>query len=272
MEYSTISLRDIQKLEINILKEFDAFCQKEKLTYYIAYGSLIGTIRHHGFIPWDDDVDIVMPREDYEKLIDRYEKITDRYVLFSMYNKEHWPYAYAKCVDMNTEMEEATYKSGKLGVYMDIFPLDGVPEDSVRRMLHLQYVNFLHYLLITVQKNNLVGRTFFRGMVKRMLYPVASLIGMDRLIGIIDKRIKKYKYADSKYVAQLTNNMYIKGETMRKECYGKPIIRNFEGLKVKVPRHYDHVLRRIYGDYMQLPPEEERVTHHAYKVKMKENG
>ena len=108
-----LDIKQIQNIESSILQEYVDFCESESLRYFVAYGTLLGTVRHKGFIPWDDDIDVMMPREDYERLLKKGELIGGRYKILSMNNRKEWPYLFAKCVDTFTEMEETTYKSGR---------------------------------------------------------------------------------------------------------------------------------------------------------------
>lgn len=145
MKQKNITLQEMQKYVANILKQFDAFCNENGLTYFVGYGTLLGAIRHDGFIPWDDDIDIMMPRGDYEKLL-TYAALDNvgRYEIISRMNRKNWPYPLAKCVDSNTELEETNFNSGRLGVYIDLFPLDGLPSGNIKRKIHMAYLYFLH--------------------------------------------------------------------------------------------------------------------------------
>lgn len=111
------------------MSKFIDYCKAHDLKYYIAYGSLIGAIRHKGFIPWDDDIDVIMPRDDYEKLLGMTDRVAEHMLLASRYNRPQWPYLFAKCYDSETEMVEEGYDSGVIGVYIDIFPVDGLPNN-----------------------------------------------------------------------------------------------------------------------------------------------
>ena len=131
-----ITIREMQQIESDILRSFSMYCEENGLRYYAAYGTLLGAIRHKGFIPWDDDVDVMMPRKDYEQLIGGNNNIEGRYSIISRKNKADFPYAFAKCIDNYTEMEEMTYRFGKIGVYIDIFPLDGMSNNAIKRTMH----------------------------------------------------------------------------------------------------------------------------------------
>lgn len=264
-----LNIEQIQKIESSILQEYMAFCESENLHYFVAYGSLLGTIRHKGFIPWDDDIDVMMPREDYEQLLKKGELIGGgRYKILSMSNCEEWPYLFAKCIDTFTEMEETTYKSGKIGIYIDIFPIDGVPDNPFLRKTHMMFLNFLHYLLITVQKKNLKGQTGIRTLVKRLLYPLAKAIGTKNLLRIMNCIIKKNKFDQSEFVASQTINTYGMRECFEKDIFNDYEMMEFDGNLVRVPVGFEKYLTQIYGDFMKLPPEDKRVSHHSYSVKL----
>ena len=264
-----ISLQEIQKLEVQVLSKFIDYCKAYDLKYYIAYGSLIGTVRHNGFIPWDDDIDVIMPRDDYEKLLGMTDRVAEHMLLASRYNRPQWPYLFAKCYDSKTEMVEGGYDSGVIGVYIDIFPVDGLPNNIFFRKLHMYWLRFLYGMFVTVQKDNLKATTPLRFLLKRILFPLASYIGRIRLRDYIDGFIRSYPFSKSEFVAVQSTDAYCLKQVMKKYVYSGVKLRKFENLDVSIPGGYDEMLRQIYGNYMELPPEEKRITHHSYSVRFK---
>lgn len=268
-----ITIEKMQEIEFNLLKSFDEYCQLHDLRYYLAYGTLIGAIRHKGFIPWDDDVDVVMPRKDYEKLLEINPTLRNgQYKLITPKNRADWPYLFSKLVDTNTLMEESTYKSGKIGVYIDIFPIDGLPDKVCARKWHLIKLKYWHFLLITVQKTNLKGKTKFRSLIKRIIYPIAKIIGINNILKKIEKLITKYDFDLSKYVAVQIALDYGSRECVARENYYSTERGSFNGCNFNIPSGYNNILTSIYGDYMEFPPEEERTSHHAYNVTFLEHN
>lgn len=266
MDFQEINLDQIKQIEIEILKHIDSFCKEKSITYFMGYGSLLGTIRHSGFIPWDDDIDLLMPREDYEKFRTTFAG-GSHYRFVDRNNRHDWPYVFGKVIDTKTEMEEIDYKSGKIGVYVDIFPIDGLPKGSFMRRTHMLKVQLLHYILITVQKNNLAGSSGFRSVIKRLLYPVGKLWGMNNIIKYIDKTIKKYTFNNSDFVASQSTNVYGMREIMPRDWFLYEQTHNFENMAVVIPKSYNEILTKIYGNYMKLPPTEKQISHHHYRIK-----
>ncbi len=273
MEEKRITLQEMQCYVSNILRRFDEFCNEKELTYYVGYGTLLGAIRHNGFIPWDDDIDIMMPRDDYDKLL-KYSFIDDekRYEIVSSKNRRGWPYPFAKCVDNNTELIEQQFNSGTIGVYIDLFPLDGLPSGNIRRKIHMMYLYFWHYMLITLQKRELKGSSKLKTAVKYAVYPIAKLIGIERMVSHIEKIGRKYSLLDADFVASQMICVYGGKECVKRDFYKHRERHAFQDFTVWIPSGYDGILKSLYHDYMKLPPEDRRITHHIYNVKVKEQN
>lgn len=264
-----ISLQEIQKLEVQVLSKFIDYCKAHDLKYYIAYGSLIGAIRHKGFIPWDDDIDVIMPRYDYEKLLGMTDRVAEHMLLASRYNRPQWPYLFAKCYDSKTEMVEEGYDSGVIGVYIDIFPVDGLPNNIFFRKLHMYWLRFLYGMFVTVQKDNLKATTPLRAVLKKILFPLANYIGRIRLRDYIDYFIRCHPFSESEFVAVQSTDANCLKQVMKCHVYSETAMCKFENLDVIIPGGYDEMLRTIYGDYMKLPPVEQQVSHHNYVIRLK---
>ena len=271
MQMRNISLQEMQSYVTDILKEFDAFCNEHGLTYYVGYGTLLGAIRHSGFIPWDDDIDVLMPREDYEKLL-KYACVdsAERYEIIGKHNRENWPYPFAKCVDNKTELLETDFNSGMVGIYVDIFPLDGLPKGKLATKLHMAKVKLFHYMLITVQKKSLKGGTALKTIVKHLVYPITKRQGVKYWVEKVDQLGKKHAFDTSKNIASQMICVYGNRECMQRGLYKERLRRSFGKIETWIPSGYDEILTKLYGDYMKLPPEEKRVTHHIYNVRIKE--
>ena len=257
-----ISVEEHKKLELEILKDVALFCDKNNLKYFLAYGTLLGAVRHKGFIPWDDDIDIMMPRDDYDKLIATYNKnkICDYYRLIEPY-EELARHSFTKITDTRTVKieQDVDYSNGYLGVDIDIFPLDGAPSDSVKfnkwfKKLIINYKLHLYCVLSSKSK------------IKYRVLPLLRIIsgGKNKFLKRADKLHEKYPYHDSEYVASIESSYDIKSTRVRKEIYEETILLNFEGYKFSAPKEYDYILTKIYGDYMTPPVEQ--VTHHTNKT------
>lgn len=248
-------LEELQKIELNILIHIDKICRENDLTYYLAYGTLIGAVRHKGFIPWDDDIDIVMPRPDYEKLMKIMQKANGRYKFISLETcKLDYNYPFAKIFDSKTRLVEG-YRpmEEELGVYVDVFPIDGLgntKEEVSDYSKKIEKYSKQIWYLGTVKHNGIKGR-------------LLNIIGRKNINRWLVKNAKKNNFYKSKYAGGLTG-LWGEKEVMETKYYMDKIEMDFEGNKFYVPKHYDYILTKWYGNYMQLPPEKERVRHHGF--------
>lgn len=264
-----LSLGEIKKHELDILIDVSDFCDKHGLRYYMAYGTLIGAVRHKGFIPWDDDIDIVMPRDDYEKFLKLYNiegNNKNIYKLINPYDKIS-KHTFAKVTDLTTiKVEDGIfYDEGEmLGIDIDVFPMDGQPDDDKEFLKYYnkkykQYKRF-SYLVNNYQKRSLKGKIIYA-----IPYIINKLAGKKRILHKIN-RCNVYNYDSSKYVGATASLFNSKSNRFKKECFDDFIQLDFEGYKLKAPCGYHEVLTQMYGDYMKLPPEEQQVTHHSNKA------
>lgn len=249
-----------------LMDDIDAICNKYGLSYYLAYGTLIGAVRHHGIIPWDDDIDIQMPRRDYEKFIQIY-SVEGKYSITSPHSKSPL-YYYAKIYDPCTmKIEEGvSYENmSPLGIDIDIFPLDnyfGVPTSN--RMPNKKCFQVLYYIrhyaidVISTKKS----KRFPLGAFCLGLF--AHLIGNKNIMKIFVRLAKGYNQNDSQYLTVYSGMPKL--SVFRKEDFESFELADFENRKYRIPIGYDNILRASYGDYMKLPPIEQQVTHHLNKV------
>lgn len=258
---TSLSLKDIQTVELEILDYVAQVCEEHHLTYFLSYGTLIGAIRHQGFIPWDDDIDIAMPREDYNCLLDilRQEKGKSKYACFTPQDEGYY-YLFAKVVDTTTTIvEEKALTPFPMGVWIDIFPLDGLKRND-----NCQYYQLLLYNRACAAAVNLK----FPRKTSKWLQPLEyTFWKLCRLIGYAPflKRAltlsEKYKYVDCEEVG-FAYSYPAYNKYMKKEWFEETVMVEFEGRKFRAPARYHDYLTTQYGDYMQLPPENKRITHH----------
>jgi lipopolysaccharide cholinephosphotransferase len=264
-----MTINEIHEVTLKIMKEIHEFCMKNNIQYSLAYGSMIGAVRHKGFIPWDDDIDIWMTRPNYEKFTHTF-KSKHGYRHSSMYDKDS-----LLCFDRVYEMDETRIKmafkpcDGDVGVFVDILPLDGVPENEKNR--DKQYISFskkvtclLHarYWLRSIECSdgwqkvngfchlvyNTIKRGGYRFAHKRML-EIAKEVNLEK-----SKFCCYFQCGD----AYRKN----KQELLPTAFFNKYILIDFEDTQFMVSEEYDRILKLIYGDYMKLPPEEDR--HHSH--------
>lgn len=255
---------EIKSSLLNILKEIDAFCTENNLTYYLAYGTLLGAARHEGFIPWDDDIDICMPRPDYEKFISSFKRSDTRYQVVSHFKDKSYPYFFAKVHDTNTILEIKTTYRNRMGLYVDIFPIDAMPSDKNLQKRYIRKFNFYRniYNIRSIRLSS--QRSFLKNIFLMISRLVTFFIPLSYLPYKIDKISKSYKYAEHNLVsiAATADQRLI----LDKELFSDGIKLKFEDMNANVPRAYTEILSKNYGDYLKLPPIEKRVSHHEHKA------
>lgn len=258
----TIALENIKGIEKEILDYIDEVCRVNSLQYYLAYGTLLGAIRHKGFIPWDDDIDIWMPRPDYEKLLIILRKsIPQKYCLYL--DQEDYIYPFAKVAKTNTLLIENVDLNSVMGVYIDIFPLDGVANSKKIVKRDFNRIFFFRNILSIKRMSLSKTRSLNKTIILRILRLFANFFSVKYLIKKINHYSLMRDYAGSQNVGSIVwGDKYT--EYWPKEYFDLSEL-EFEGKLYYVPKEYDLICRSIYGDYMQLPPEEQRVSKHNFQ-------
>lgn len=261
-----IGLKEMQEIEKHLLKEIREVCEKLHLKYYLCGGTLLGAVRHKGFIPWDDDIDIYMMREDYEKLENYFISINGLYKnsrLLSMKLEDDYYYPMMKLVDTKTYMKELdTVDIKNMGVYIDIFPLDGSPNNRVWRKIYMKRINLLKKTAYMAYYNKFETNTRLLKPIKYVWFKMSKLFGPIRIAKHMEKIVQKYSPYHSEYIGNV-----VSGEVNAltpASLYKEEQLYDFEGEKYTGVKNYDTYLTTMYGDYMKLPPKEKRVTHHHY--------
>ena len=250
-------LRKLQHTELNILHTFIEICEKKNFRYFILGGTLIGAVRHKGFIPWDDDIDVGMPRADYEKFLQQGPALLPKkYFLQSYHSEAHSPWPFAKLRDTTTIYKEREVSNLPVqqGVWIDVFPID--------------WCNLKTYWLIaTIQRMlaNRVGTRFVgsKRLARRILGLFSPLLcpSWHKAVAWQDK-LGQLRKRDTGYMGNLFGR-YGRKEIVPTSWFDQPAYLEFEGLKVAAPKEYHQYLTQIYGDYMKLPPKEKQVSLHA---------
>ena len=259
-------VKEIQEMELGIMEYIHEVCQKIGVKYFLAYGSLIGAVRHQGFIPWDDDMDICMLREDYEKLQDYLIANRDeRYEVMSYKNNLNYVYPFMKVQDNHTYLlEEDVRIDSNMGIYVDIFPVDGYEDD----------VQFKNKMTKLIKKRQLSCYTFkgitnTKSVLNSLLRYVSVIIfyftNTNKYVAQIEELAKSRKVSDYEQVDYLIYKDMNK-PVWRREWLEQVTTGIFEGKEFTIPKNYHEILTSDYGDYMQLPPVEQRVSHHDFKL------
>lgn len=257
---------EIKRLLLDILKEIDSFCRSNNLTYFLAYGTLLGAVRHKGFIPWDDDIDICMPRSDYEKFISSFAGEDQRYQVVSHTKDKKYPFFFAKVQDTGTILETKWNFTYKLGLYVDIFPIDAVPEE---KNLQRKYMNLFHFYR-NIYNIKVIrfrpGRSILKNMLLLAGKPIASLFPFSFLTTKIDAMSRRYHFSDHELVSisATTDKRMI----LEKALFSEGRKMQFENMEANVAIGYAAILEKNYGDYMKLPPVEKQISTHEYKAFM----
>ena len=251
-----LSTDEIKKIALDILIDVDRFCIENNITYFLACGTLLGAIKYKGFIPWDDDIDIMMPRPDYERFLSLYK--SNKYKVL---NPNVGMYFYGKVYDTSTEVIEngIDYKKySPIGVDIDVFPLDGIVNDEKIIKRKVKKSAFLETLL------RLSNQPIFyrKNKLKAINRIIPRIIGSKNIVKLIENNAKEYKYYDSDYVIRYKDTPNGNSCAIEKDVF-KPIRKEFEGNMFNVPEGYDIWLSKFYRkDYLTyMPDEDQRRTH-----------
>lgn len=257
-----------KRVLIDTFVAFDDFCSKHDITYFAAYGTLLGAVRHNGLIPWDDDIDIWMLPKDYEKFISLKGNVGSHYDIIDDRDENYWLFSLAKFVDTNTTLWEIEHFPCITGVYIDVFPLNECDIDNAIKMRR-EY-DEITYKYTNAIANHPLSQLF--SLLWKGSFWVFVRYATDKFYH--HPRIKKYKKEYRSCVERIKS---LKGDYFvsydglyrEKEIFSKDYFNNvekvkFESYEICIPSGYDEILKRLYGDYMQLPPVEKRISHHAH--------
>ncbi len=255
---------------IDVLKKFITICKENNLTYFCCGGTAIGAIRHKGMIPWDDDIDVFMPRPDYDRFVEIAAHMDlGKYEIVTPYTHDSYPLYFVKLCNRQTTLQEQDNIPCVYGLYVDVFPIDGAPDDyeqaramerrftKIKHKLeaistHVSFVDYLCLLKEPKEWGRFMRKTF--GFFFRRQYRRSLLRQMNDIC-------YRYNYDSANLVAVYCGS-YGPKEVFPKAWLNDTVAFSFEGLTVDLPVGYDNYLRQYYSDYMQLPPEEKRQSHH----------
>lgn len=266
-EFTPQSLRKLQLKELDTLVYFKEFCERNDLKFFMCGGGCIGALRNKGFIPWDDDIDILMPRDDYERLYKLWKNDEhERFKLLKTDDNIFTGNLFITIVDVETTCVKANqaHLNIPFGIMMDVFPLDGCPSGRLKRKM--QKINAMIYSLFMAQIVPEKHGGFMAFGSRVLLSIFKSPKTREKIWRNAERRMTKYKISECEYITELCEGVYSMQNEYPKDLFASAVYKEFEGIMVPVPVGYDKYLTMAFGDYMKLPPEEERKPHHDILV------
>lgn len=260
------SLNEIQAAVKDVAEELVTICRENHIRYFVLGGTLLGCVRHKGFIPWDDDIDIGFPRDDYERLLKILENSKFKLTTYET-DPTHISYFAKLTSDRVKVIKHRGEHDVELDVWVDLFPLDGLPDSPFSRKLYMKRIMFLKLLY----KYSLIDNIMYdphRGKLHNLLIWVGKTFRFNKILNYrhilkkIDKLLRKYKYEDSRYVGNLMG-AWSEKEVFPRAYYDHSVMYAFEDIMLCGPSEYDPILTQMYGDYMTPPAENNRDHHHT---------
>ena len=271
----TMTLKEIQQVNLEMMIDIHSFCVKNGIRYSLAYGSLIGAVRHKGFIPWDDDIDIMMPRPDFEKFSSTYQS-QHGYILSSVYDEDTY-INYTRVYDNRTlVISKALASKHDVGVWIDVYPVDGISDDEV--VSKEQFKRLKQYTSIVMKWRNCLFIIKQRGIYKKKM---RALLRMTRIwllhkgsISLWHQKIcnicKEYEFGETERCSILVcvaANSQNKQEVFQTKDFFTYQLVPFESEQFYIVTAYDHILTTIFGDYMKIPPKDKQISHIIHQWK-----
>lgn len=258
-------LKQLHSLLIMLTSEIDRICKKNNIVYSLTGGSLIGAIRHKGFIPWDDDMDVAMLRDEYEKFLVACETDLDpRFEIQTFENDSNYFYGFGKIVLKDTRLVQYCHERTKhrKGIYVDIFPLDNVPEDQKLRKKHENINFFLEKMLTRRGGSGIEDKSSIKKWIGFHCLDIVNIFfPLSFLIRKLDSNMREYDGQQTELVCNMGGYYGYKRETTYRKYFENTVDVEFEDKKFSIITEYHDFLTHLYGDYMQLPPVEKRHTH-----------
>lgn len=270
-----LSIQESQQAALNVLIKFDRICKENNFRYFLIYGTLIGAIRHNGFIPWDDDIDVMMPREDYDRFVRHVFNNSEDLLPFKFHNRsntDNYWYSVSRFSDMTYKYINLDIwgQNIDIGVFIDIYPWDNYGnsrEDAERLFYNVRKENekYMHYIN-TKNSNDGMIKSLERKLLSSALLIVKGKDYSKKIDSIVREYILSNTSESDKYIGHLFGAAGIRQYEKSKLMNLEAIPHEFAGHTFNIPAAYDYILRTGYGDYMQLPPEKDRHPTHDYEI------
>lgn len=261
-----LSLDEIKQIEFDLLKHFDTFCRENDIRYVLSNGTLLGAVKYKGFIPWDDDVDVLVPREDYDRLIATFQD-GDGICLMSAEREPRYIYPFAKFCDTTTVKDETSLDNGvTLGLNIDVFPLDTWDDDleNAKREARKIKKTISRLSLSKLRRPN--APSAIKRMAQAVLMVGCKLVGSQKFMRDLVAMSNRNDQAGSRYLGCKIWCIYGEREIIPAEVFADSVEVMFEGQAFPAPIGYDTYLRSLYGDYEQDPPADKQKTHHSFEA------
>ena len=274
-----LPIKDLQEKLLDMMKEIDRICQKENIQYFVTGGTFLGAVRHKGFIPWDDDIDIGMDRKNYEKFLSKLKDNLPSNFKLDYYTNNDSEVPWVKILDYKVIQTDNTIDNITIEQYLfiDIFPFDNIPDNKILRNIFRIQIYF-KTIKLRLAKSRWLSKSTNQIFAKKFKNLITKIINMKifdnflnyrKVLGQYDKLIKKYQNKETKMISDITVDYKLK--KIFRECIDRDkayqiVNYDFEDTQFKGMKDYDTYLTKIYGDYMKLPPENERIAKHFIKV------
>ncbi|MBR0299752.1 MAG: LicD family protein [Bacteroidales bacterium] len=258
----SLGIEEIRQIQLRMMDEVDSFCTANNINYSLSGGSLLGAVRHKGFIPWDDDVDLLMPRPDYERFLSLFNKSHEDIKALNYRVDSNFPRPFTKITDMNTRIV-ARNGISCYGVFLDLFPVDGQPDSEEETRVYVNRYRSLNkkfYKRAPIYRMTSNPLIMLKTIIRTRFYPPR-----EETYAQIRDLLGSYPFESSNFAGAVTGGSGM-GTHIPSSVYHEFIRREFEGRTYSTVKDADTYLKRMYGDYMKLPPLSEQRTHHFGKV------
>ena len=269
MELMTI--REQQLVELEIMKEIHRVCEENSINYWLMYGSLIGAVRHEGFIPWDDDIDVAMMRDEYNRFIEVCANgaLSEHFIIQNYHTDSDFEFIISRIGMEGTYSDTASRRkmNSMSYCYVDVFPFDIVPDDESKRNKHMQQISKLKKDIRYRRNYSYDCNSLVKKFCKRIVEKIYSIHSIAWYARKLEKTATQYSESKSSLCAGLGGGYKYQKEIQFLEDFKQLELRPFEDTQFYIPHNYDRILKNLYGDYMTLPPESQRVSKHkAYRI------